>query len=98
MLMCNCANPFLLLAKEAKLYQSILRYWWNNVKSKDVITVNFKIEATYSREGGNNDLEKAKGQALGHHTFLLLDLDMLIWAFFLSQTLKVTLSHAQFCM
>lgn len=48
------------------------------MKSKDVITINFKIEATYSREGGNNDLEKAKGQALGHHTFLLLDLDMLI--------------------
>lgn len=48
------------------------------MKSKDVITINFEIEATYSKEGGNSDLEKAKGQALGHHTFLLLDLDMLI--------------------
>ena len=48
------------------------------MKSKDVITINFKIEATYSREGGNGDLEEAKGQALGHHTFLFLDLDMLI--------------------
>ena len=65
MLMCNCASPFLLLAKEAKLYQSILRYWWNNVKSKDVITINFKIEATYSREGGNSDLEKAKRTGFG---------------------------------
>lgn len=79
--MCNCASPFILLAKEAKLYQSTLGYWWNNEKSKNVVAINFKIEATYAREGGNSDLQKAKGEALGHWH---VDLDMLIWAFSLS--------------
>lgn len=87
-----------MLAKEAKLYYIILGYWWNNEKRKNVITINFKIEATYAVEWGNSDLEKAKGEALGHPhcsvpwpKYAYIDI---LWV----KLSAVTLFHAPFCM